>query len=129
MSTFLKFLRTELEIESCLDFVFPPDILEDPVPCSKHCVSTLHNDNVVIANDLLLSGRGSKLHTLSGRPYTAQPPHERFLCYAELLVYPSTWERTVSTFQDKRGRRVRHAYHSSTLDVSVDLTNGAKVIL
>lgn len=57
---------TELKLESSLDFVFPPDILEDPVACSNHCVITLDNDNVDIINDPVF-GR------VVERPYTVEP--------------------------------------------------------
>lgn len=45
----------ELDLESSLDLVFPPELSADPVACSKHFVVTLHNDNVGNINDLVFS--------------------------------------------------------------------------
>ncbi|CAN0478265.1 unnamed protein product [Laminaria digitata] len=62
-------LQTEGELQSSLDYVFPPNVLADPVSCSKHCDATLHNDNVDIINDLVLNRVTGELHTLEGRTF------------------------------------------------------------
>ncbi|CAN0447843.1 unnamed protein product, partial [Laminaria digitata] len=48
-------------------YVFPPNVLADPVSCSKHCGVSLHNDNVDIINGLVLNRVPGELLTLEGR--------------------------------------------------------------
>ncbi|CAN0475637.1 unnamed protein product [Laminaria digitata] len=58
-------LQTEVELQSSLDYVFPPNFLADPVSCSKHCDVTLHNDKADIFNDLVRNRVPGELHTLN----------------------------------------------------------------
>ncbi|CAN0494970.1 unnamed protein product, partial [Laminaria digitata] len=58
-------LQTEVELQSSLDYVFPPNFLADPVSCSKYSDVTLHSDNVDIINDLVLN-------RVPGEPYSSE---------------------------------------------------------
>lgn len=123
-------LHTEVELEPSLDFVFPPNILADPVSCSKHCVVTLHNDNVDIINDLVLGRVPGELHTLEGRTLLN---HELLECEVDdafaMTVYLSTLQHSGVPSHVLNLKVGVCVMLTRNLDVSAGLTNGAKVIV
>ncbi|CAN0280642.1 unnamed protein product, partial [Scytosiphon promiscuus] len=123
-------LHTEVELEPSLDFVFPPNILADPVSCSKHCVVTLHNDNVDIINDLVLGRVPGELHTLEGRTLLN---HELLECEVDdafaMTGYLSTLQHSGVPSHVLNLKVGVCVMLTRNLDVSAGLTNGAKVIV
>lgn len=58
-------IRTDLE--TAVDFVYPADVLVDPVKCAKRAIITSHNDTVDDINNMVLEKMPGELQTVVGR--------------------------------------------------------------
>lgn len=70
-------VKTETDIESSIDYVFPPEVLRDPLLCSKRAIITSLNVTVDDINDLVLSRVEGEVHVLEGRSVL---DHEHLEC-------------------------------------------------
>lgn len=121
---------TETDLQSSLDFVFPPHILADPRSCSKHCVVTLHNDNVDIINDVVLNRVPGDIHSLEGRTLLNHELLEGDLDDAFVMAdYLSTLQHSGVPPHILKLKVGVCVMLTRNLDVSAGLTNGAKVVV
>ena len=70
-------VKTETDLDSSIDYIFPPEVLRDPLLCSKRANITSHNVTVDDINDLVLSRVEGEEHVLEGRSVL---DHEHLEC-------------------------------------------------
>ena len=128
--TTISGVETETSIENAVDFVYPPEVLQDPVACSRRAIISLHNDSVDEINNSVLSRVPGETYTLQGRTLLDHEWLEGDLddsfCmngYLEQLAHGGVPAHTITL---KKGIVVM-----LTRNISIDdrLTNGSKVLV
>lgn len=128
--TTISGVQTEDNLEEAIDFVFPPEVLQDPMACSKRAVVSLHNDTVDDINNKVLARIPEVCHTLEGRTLL---DHEHLegdtddvFCMSEYLSLLQPPGIPAHTINLKKGVVVMLCRNMSVDD---RLTNGTKVVV
>ncbi|CAN0439159.1 unnamed protein product, partial [Ectocarpus fasciculatus] len=128
--TTISGVQTEQDLEKSIDFVFPLEVLKDPIACAKRAVISLHKDTVDDINDRVLTRIPDVCHTLEGRTLL---DHEHLegdtddvFCMSDYLSLLQPPGIPAHTIRLKKGVVVMLCRN---LSIDDKLTNGSKVLV